>query len=141
MKLNIRIGNKTHEGGKAVKISPELQLRRSVMSCLLWEDEFYEDGISIAQRIAETIPLVEPERVAAMAVEARTKMKLRHAPLLMVREMARLSGYRRLVGNTLYEVIQRADELTEFVTIYWKDGKQPLSAQGDEQSHPCNGGR
>ena len=26
-------------------------------------------------------------------------------------------------------VIQRADELAEFVALYWKDGKQPLSKQ------------
>jgi 60 kDa SS-A/Ro ribonucleoprotein len=134
MKLNFRMKKilpivTTHEGGRAANINPELQLRRSVMSCLLWEDEFYEDGVSISQRIVETIPLVGPEKVAAMAIEARNKMKLRHVPLLMVREMARLNGYRRLVGSTLCEVIQRADELTEFVALYWKDGKQPLSAQ------------
>jgi hypothetical protein len=32
------------------------------------------------------------------------------------------------VVDTLEEVIQRADELGEFVTLYWKEGKQPLSA-------------
>jgi 60 kDa SS-A/Ro ribonucleoprotein len=129
MKLNIKLRIRTHEGAPAVKISPELQLRRSLMSCLLWENEFYEDGVSIANRIAENIPLVEPEKVAAMAVEARTIMKLRHAPLFVVREMARLQGYRKLVGQTLSEIIQRPDELAEFVSIYWKDGKKPLSAQ------------
>jgi 60 kDa SS-A/Ro ribonucleoprotein len=129
MKLNIRPLFTTHEGARAAKISPELQLRRSVMSCLLWENEFYEDGKSIAARIAETIPLVDPQIVASMAIEARTQMKLRHAPLWVVREMARLDSHRRLVANTLSEIIQRADELTEFIAIYWKDGKQPLSAQ------------
>lgn len=119
MKLNFRSKQTqpvitTHEGGNAVRLNPELQLRRSVMSCLLWEDEFYEDGVSIAQRITETIPLVKPEKVAAIAIEARTKMKLRHVPLLLVREMARLPEYRSLVANTLYDVIQRADELAEF---------------------------
>jgi 60 kDa SS-A/Ro ribonucleoprotein len=29
----------------------------------------------------------------------------------------------------LERVIQRPDELTEFLAIYWKDGRQPLSAQ------------
>lgn len=134
MKLNFRSKQTqpviaTHQGGNAVRLNPELQLRRSVMSCLLWEDEFYEDGVSIVKRITETIPLVKPEKVAAIAIEARTKMKLRHVPMLIVREMARLPEYRSLVGNTLYDVIQRADELTEFLAIYWKEGKQPLSSQ------------
>jgi hypothetical protein len=56
-------------------------------------------------------------------------MHLRHMPLLLVREMARHASHRALVAETLARVIQRADELAEFVAIYWKDGRQPLSAQ------------
>ena len=56
-------------------------------------------------------------------------MKLRHAPLFLVREMARHATHRGLVAETLSRVIQRADELAEFVAIYWAGGKQPLSAQ------------
>jgi hypothetical protein len=106
-----------------------LQLRRSVLACLLWESQFYEDGVEIAGRIAELVPKVAAEKVAALALEAREKMKLRHAPLLLVREMARHATHRRLVAETLARVIQRADELAEFVAIYWKDGRVPLSAQ------------
>ena len=120
---------RTHEGGAARRVSPELQLRRSVLACLLWEDQFYEDGVAIAGRIAELVPKVEPERVAALAVEARTAMKLRHAPLLLVREMARHKTHRALVAETLATVIQRGDELAEFVAIYWQNGRVPLSAQ------------
>jgi hypothetical protein len=43
--------------------------------------------------------------------------------------MARLATHRHLVAETLLRVIQRADELTEFVALYWSEGKQPLSAQ------------
>jgi hypothetical protein len=64
-----------------------------------------------------------------MAIEAREKMKLRHVPLLIVREMARHAEHKKLVCNALDSVIQRVDELAEFLAIYWKDGKQPLSAQ------------
>jgi 60 kDa SS-A/Ro ribonucleoprotein len=56
-------------------------------------------------------------------------MKLRHVPLLLVREMARHKTHRHLVSDTLARVIQRADELSEFVAIYWKDGRVPLSGQ------------
>jgi len=116
----------THEGGRAARITPEQELRRSVMACLLWEDSFYESGESIADRIKALIPQVPASTVAAMAVEARSRMNLRHVPLLLCRELARNKA---LKADTLEEVIQRADELAEFLAIYWKDGRQPLSAQ------------
>src|ERR1700691_557665 len=122
-------GLRTHEGAPARHITPEPHLRRSVSACLLWEDQFYEDGVQIAGRIPELLPQVEAEKVAALAVEARERMKLRHAPLLLVREMARHATHRGLVADTLARVIQRADELSEFVAIYWAGGRQPLSAQ------------
>ena len=120
---------RTHEGAPAKRITPEQALRRSILSCMLWENEFYEDGVQIAGRIGELVPQVEAEKVAALAVEAREKMKLRHAPLLLAREMARHATHRALVAETLTRVIQRADELSEFVAIYWAGGRQPLSAQ------------
>jgi TROVE domain-containing protein len=127
--LNLNFGARTHEGAPARNISPELQLRRSVLACLLWESQFYEDGVEIAGCIAELVPKVAAEKVAALAVEGRKQMKLRHAPLLLVREMARHKTHRALVSETLAQIIQRADELAEFVAIYWKDGRVPLSGQ------------
>jgi 60 kDa SS-A/Ro ribonucleoprotein len=131
MRLNILKLHKprTHEGAPARRITQEQALRRSVLSCMLWEGEFYEDGVQIAGRIQELVPQVAAEKVAALAVEARERMKLRHAPLLLVREMARHATHRGLVAETLARVIQRADELSEFVAIYWAQGRQPLSAQ------------
>jgi 60 kDa SS-A/Ro ribonucleoprotein len=119
----------THEGAPAVAIGAEAQLRRAVLACMLWEDQFYEDGVTIAERIAGLVPRVGAAKIAALAIEAREQMKLRHAPLLLVREMARYATHRGLVATTLARVIQRADELAEFLAIYWKDGRQPLSAQ------------
>src|SRR5499427_6629511 len=127
--LNLNFPPRTHEGAPARNISTELQLRRSVMACLLWESQFYEDGVEIAGRIAELVPKVAAEKVAPLAIEAREQMKLRHAPLLLVREMDRHKTHRALVSETLARVIQRADELCEFVAIYWKDGRAPLSGQ------------
>ena len=121
--------NKTHEGAPAKLINYEAQLRRSLMACMLWEDTFYETGEDISDRIASLIPKVEPYIVASMAIEAREKMKLRHAPLWIVRQMAKLQDYKKYVAETLERVIQRPDELTEFIALYWMDGKQPLSKQ------------
>jgi len=127
--MNLARGLRTHEGAPARHISNELQLRRSVLACLLWENQFYEDGVEIAGRIAELVPKVAAEKVSALAIEGRERMKLRHAPLLLVREMARHKTHRALVADTLAQIIQRADELAEFVAIYWSDGRVPLSAQ------------
>lgn len=129
LKLSPLARPRTYEGAPAVTISPEAALRRSVLACMLWENEFYESGETIAARIRALIPQVAPETVAALAIEARGAMKLRHAPLLLVREMARYATHRALVAEMLVRVIQRADELAEFVAIYWADGRTPLSAQ------------
>jgi 60 kDa SS-A/Ro ribonucleoprotein len=105
--LHLNFGPRTHEGAPVRNISTELQLRRSVMACLLWESQFYEDGVEIAGRIAELVPQVAAEKIAALAIEGRERMKLRHAPLLLVREMARHKTHRALVSETLAQVIQR----------------------------------
>lgn len=107
------------------------------MNCLLWEDQFYEDGVAIADRIKALVPKVAPAKVAELAIEAREVMKLRHAPLLVIREMARSEKHRGLVADTLARVIQRPDEMTELLAIYWADAlgpmqqrkRQPVSAQ------------
>jgi 60 kDa SS-A/Ro ribonucleoprotein len=129
LKLSHLVPVRTHEGAPAKAITPEQALRRSVLACMLWEDEFYEEGVQIAGRIRELVPKVDAAKVAALAVEAREAMKLRHVPLLLVREMARHASHRALVAQTLTRVIQRADELSEFMAIYWADGRAPLSGQ------------
>src|SRR5580693_1007195 len=101
LKIPIAFGPRTHEGAPVKSVSPELQLRRSVLACMLWENEFYEDGVAVAERIAKLVPKVKPQTVAALAVEARNAMKLRHAPLLLVREMARHKEHRAFVADTL----------------------------------------
>jgi len=119
---------RTHEGAVAQKVDAKSELRRTVLTCLLWEATFYEKGNDIAKRIAALAAENKPEVLAALAREARTKMQLRHAPLFLARELARRKGAGPLVAETLESVIQRADELGEFVALYWKEKKQPLSA-------------
>lgn len=118
----------THEGAVAYNTNAEQELRRSVMACLLWEDQFYESGESITKRIQTLVPQVKPNRVAEIAIEAREQMNLRHVPLLLVREMARYRDHRVWVADTLTRVIQRADEMAEFLAIYWTEGKTPLAS-------------
>lgn len=116
-------------GKRAARQDAEALLRRSIMGCLLWEDIAYQGGVSVAKRIADLVPLVDPSTVADIAREARFGQKLRHVPLLVAREMARHESHRGLVQGVLNDVINRPDELSEFLSIYWKDGKCPLAAQ------------
>lgn len=119
----------THGGTPAVRINAEAQLRRSVLSTLLWESQYYENGQSIADRIQTLSAQVDPEKVAALAIEAREVQKLRHVPLLLAASLAPCGG--AVVGDTIARVIQRADELAEFLAIYWgTDLTAPSSPQG-----------
>lgn len=119
----------THEGARAFShMTPEQALRRSIMSCFLWEREFYEDGVSIADRIAENAAKVAPETLAALAIEARSKAHLRHAPLLLLEVLTR-TGKGRMIGDTIAEVLQRADEPGEFLAVCKARGMKTLSKQ------------
>lgn len=120
----------THEGGKAYPhLTAIQQLRRSVASCFLWEDEFYEDGVSITDRIWALAQAVKPADLAQLAIAAREQMNLRHVPLLLLHALVTSGKGTSLPGDTIARVIQRADELSEFLAVYWRAGKTPLAAQ------------
>ncbi len=128
MKTNIKLAPKTnYEGARIGRISPESELRRTVLSCLLFEDQFYENGVSIAQRIKDLVPQVAPQVVAEIAYSARVANHLRHVPLLVAREMARYNDYKPFVPDLLNSIIQRPDELAEFLSLYWLEGKTPIA--------------
>jgi 60 kDa SS-A/Ro ribonucleoprotein len=124
---------KTHGGGTASKITPLQELQRSVLACLLWENTFYEEGVTVAERIVKLVHKCTPLQVADLAIEARHNMHLRHVPLLLVRELARhpkIKDYPGLVSTAVTAVIERADEIAELVSLYWKDKPgAPLSKQ------------
>lgn len=101
----------------AIEANAYQQLRRSVLACLLWEDEFYEDGVSVAGRIGALSAVASRDQVANLAYEARTKFNLRHVPLLL---LANLAYQKRLNWRDVVPVIQRADEIPELLSIYAK---------------------
>jgi 60 kDa SS-A/Ro ribonucleoprotein len=109
--------------GRLASIEPEL--RDAVLGCGRGQRAFE----AVANQVAELVPKVRAEKVAALAIEAREQMNLSKASLLLVREMCRHRTHRALVADTLARVVQRPDELVEFVAIYWSGGRVPLSAQ------------
>ena len=113
-------------GTKVPTISPEQQLNRLVLASMLWEKQFYLDGKSHAELVGELVAQSSAIAVSNLAIMARDKFKLRHIPLLLTRELAR---HGKLQAQVLNQVVQRADEMSEFLSIYWKDGRTPLSNQ------------
>lgn len=129
MRTNVRQSHtqRTHEGAPAVPQSNMAALRRAVSSCLLWEDEFYEDGVSISKRIHDLAARVPVQDVARLAVELRTQGNLRHVPLWLVLSVIE----RRLGGgfdtaSLIHDVCRRADEPGELLALYWKDGRRSI---------------
>lgn len=113
-------------GTQVPQINPERQLKRITLAAMLWEKQFYLDGKSHAELVRELVAKVAPAKVELLAQEARTKFKLRHVPLLLARELAR---HGKLQASALTSVIQRPDEMSEFLSIYWQDGKTAVSNQ------------
>jgi hypothetical protein len=107
----------TEESGPAKRINALAQLRRLVMSTMLWESGFYSDGVEIATAIGLAADKVEPHELAAVAIEARVKAHLRHTPLLLVDLLSeRADG----VAGAVASVLRRADEAAELLALHLK---------------------
>jgi len=115
-----------HNGLRTNAISPEAQLTRLTMAHMLWEKQFYMDGKDSAEVMNNLIGQVDATFVANLAQAARTKFKLRHVPLFLMRGLAKQGA---LKAQDLADVIQRPDEMSEFLSLYWKDKKEPISNQ------------
>lgn len=134
MKINKAIKREpvyTYEGGKASHISEFEELKRATMSCLLWEDEFYEDGISIADRITtlteKCIKNGYYKEVMALLNLVKFDMKLRHCPLWMIVSIFKAGG--TVNKNIIADILTRPDDMGELLALYNKDGKKPLANQ------------
>ena len=114
----------THGGAIAAAHdkAPE-QLWRAVGATLLWEPTHYEAGTGIAKRIVDLVREVDPYVVQQIAMDARTKLKLRHVPLWVAAALAyRYRGQTppaRVIEDTIAEVVRRPDEITELTLMYW----------------------
>ena len=108
---------KTHEGAPAARVNAFQALQRSVMSCFLWESEFYEDGEEIGARIVRLVGDVDGALVEQLAIQARYDGNLRHVPLLLISALAK---HGKLGWETVSTVIRRADELSELLAVHAK---------------------
>jgi hypothetical protein len=107
-------------------VKPIEALRRAVMTCLLWEDQFYIDGQGIADVVKGLIGKVSPEEAREVLKQAKWENKLRHMPLYLLTLMVKQGWLKK---EDVFNVITRPDDMTELLSLYWKDGKIPLDHQ------------
>lgn len=121
----------TYEGGKASKINSLEELKRATMSCLLWENEFYEDGVSIAERISTLVKKCvdngQLNDVIDILKKVKFDMKLRHCPLWMI--VSIFKAGQKVSKELISSILTRPDDMGELISLYNKDGKKPLPNQ------------
>ncbi len=130
MKVNVQHihpSSLTHAGGKAAYVNNFERLKRTVLACLLFEDNFYEDGMKAADRIKELCSKCTCIEVLLVANDAAHKYKLRHVPLLMIVEALKLKNRPPNIPAMIFSIIERPDQMTDLLALYWKDGKKPLA--------------
>lgn len=109
-----------HAGAKALYRENSIDiLKRTTMCCMLWEDSFYEDGVSIASRIETLVPKCSGEELLSLVTDIRNS-GIRHAPLLIIVEMMKWPHLKPFVEDSVKVVCDRPDQLTELFSLYWK---------------------
>lgn len=108
---------KNHTNAKAYKMAPEMELYSAVVTTSL-EKTTYENETSRFNRIRKLVRKCDPVFVAKLAVYARTKMNLRSIPIVLAVELGKIHKGDNLVSKTIYNIIQRADEITEVLAYY-----------------------
>lgn len=121
----------TYEGGKASKINSLEELKRATMSCLLWENEFYEDGVSIAERISTLVDKCIKQGLYNDVIDVLKKvkfdMRLRHCPLWLI--VSVFKAGEKVSKELISSILTRPDDMGELISLYNKDGKKPLPNQ------------
>lgn len=116
MKTNVKKTSPNAYGNQTRELTAYEKLQRSAINCLLWEDTFYEDGESIADRIKKYMKQVTPEQARSVLKEAKVDNKLRHMPLFLLVNMAK-NGY--LTAEDVADTITRVDDMSELLSLYW----------------------
>ena len=117
------------EATKERVLTPFELLQRQCMTCLLWEDNYYIDGVSVAESIKENMKKITREQALQILHESKDVNHLRHLPLYLLVCMAE---NKMLKKEDVYKTITRVDDMAELLSLWWKDTpngekKRPLS--------------
>ncbi len=94
-------------------------------ACLLWNKPFRVGQERVDDLIIREVENTDADEVKKLALHMRS-LGARYVSLLLLRELARYQG--TFIADTLAEVIQRPDDLTDFVSLVFLDDKR-LSGQ------------
>lgn len=119
----------THEGAPAAIVGAFDTLKRTVMACMLFEDNFYESGIKASDRIAQLCSQVTCLEIMTLALMAQEDYHLRHVPLKLIVEALKHKKKCEKMSYIISRIITRPDQITDLLALYWKDGKKPLAHQ------------
>lgn len=133
-KTNVKKTDSRAFGNQVRELSAYEKLQRTAMSCLLWEDNFYEDGESVASRIQGYMKDVTPEQARQVLYQAKEVNKLRHMPLYLLLNMSK-NGY--LSSDDVTKTVTRVDDMSELLSMYWSTpwGKDPNTNKPILNSH------
>lgn len=107
--------------------TPEQELY-AITACSTLTPSYYSLANSLVHEIFECADRCDPKFVAKLAIYLRTKMYLRTAPILLCGYLAKRG---KLTKETVYTVIQRADEIKELLACW-----QGLSGRQDLKKMP-----
>ena len=110
-------------GGTAAVQSDLANLRRLVLTTLLFENSAYQSGNSVVADICRLIPKVETFDLVQLVIESRIDQGLRHVPMFVAKEMLKHAKHRTSVPGVLKSILKRADEPAEFLAMFWAEQK------------------
>lgn len=115
---------KTHEGAIARQEKEIDVLKRLLYTAMLFERTFYLDGESILLLIDKYVSSCSPEEAVKAIVEARKAHGIRHAPLYATICAARKESYKPYIRKLIGQVINRVDELGDFMALWFHENKR-----------------
>lgn len=110
-KLNGNATQKIHE------LSEFDKARRTLVTCMLFEDNAFEDGESITERLTHYVSTLNEEQCRKLLKEAKEN-KLRHAPAFWATKMLKEG---KLKSEDVDTVVDRVDLIMDMLALYWGD--------------------
>jgi len=116
----------THEGGPSTNTDSLTRLKRVAMTCMLFEDNFYIDGKTLAESIEQICEKVDKQKIVEISLESSQKGLLRHLPLFLIIQALKKGAK---CAEAISIICNRPDQMTELLSLYWRGDKKPIANQ------------
>ena len=105
-------------GHVAYKLGMKEDLMSKVLTTFYNESKFYGDTSNEIVEIATELAKTDPKFVSNLARYARKEMHLRSVAHVLTCVVANVVETKPYIGQTVYDVVERADDLTEILACY-----------------------